>query len=229
MLCCIILQPRLLTYWCLERSFANVTVDVGGTAIYSRNRYVSGFAKHFGLQPQAGDDGVNSDIGIWDGSKFRVQVDSDSRLDMGANVLFRYGFSPLRVIPAVRNAVDGFDKIYDLQEGQKSFETRAALLDALGVFNLTQTSAYDFFKSLGVEEKFVKEMVDGASRCNYNQPGKSALPGTVVHVELHQQPQPFADCGQPLPAQVSLFMRAAPAPQPLCMRALAASRLDVVT
>ena len=53
------------------------------------------------------------------------------------------------MIPAVRNAVDGFDKIYDLQEGQKSFETPAALLEALGVFNLTQTSAYDFFQSLG--------------------------------------------------------------------------------
>ncbi|CAE7939064.1 PCYOX1 [Symbiodinium sp. KB8] len=36
----------------LTRSFANVTVDVGGTAIYSRNRYVSGFARDFGLQPQ---------------------------------------------------------------------------------------------------------------------------------------------------------------------------------
>ncbi|CAE7648308.1 FLCY, partial [Symbiodinium sp. CCMP2456] len=90
---------------------------------------------------------------------------------MGAQASIPIWVSPLHVIPAVGNAVDGFDKIYDLQEGQKIFETPAAMLEALGVFNLTQTSAYDFFKSLGVQEKFVKKMVDGASRCNYNQPG----------------------------------------------------------
>ncbi|CAE7224657.1 FLCY [Symbiodinium pilosum] len=155
----------------LTRTFANVTIDVGGTAIYSRNRYISGFAKSFGLLPAGGDDGVNSDIGIWDGDEFRIKVDSDSKLDLGAKLLWRYGLSPLHVIPAVRKAVDSFDRIYSLQDQQQSFKTPAELFDALGVFNLTQTSAYDYFASLGVGQKFVREMVDGASRCNYNQPG----------------------------------------------------------
>ena len=53
------------------------------------------------------------------------------------------------MLPAVRSAVDGFDRIYDLQERQQSFESPAELLDALGVFNLTQTSAYDYFAGRG--------------------------------------------------------------------------------
>ncbi|CAJ1419526.1 unnamed protein product [Effrenium voratum] len=150
--------------------FANVTVDVGGTAIYSKNRYMAGFAKSFGLQPSADDD-LNSLIGIWDGQSMRTELNMDSMAMSALKLLFRYGLSPLRVIPVVREAVGHFDGIYDLQGAGQSFETPAELLRALRVFNLTQTSAYDFLAGLGVDDRFVRELVDGASRCNYNQPG----------------------------------------------------------
>eukprot|EP00931_Biecheleriopsis_adriatica_P055512 TRINITY_DN32846_c0_g1_i1.p1 TRINITY_DN32846_c0_g1~~TRINITY_DN32846_c0_g1_i1.p1 ORF type:complete len:477 (-),score=101.68 TRINITY_DN32846_c0_g1_i1:26-1456(-) len=155
----------------MTRSFANVTVDVGGTAIYSKNRYMAAFVQDFGLQQQGDEPGVNSHIGIWDGRHLRVEVDADSALSAGLKLVLRYGLSPRHVIPAVRKAVEKFDKIYELQAENRSFASPEELLRALGVFDLTQVSAYDYFKGLDVNEAFVKELIDGASRCNYNQPG----------------------------------------------------------
>lgn len=45
------------------------------------------------------------------------------------------------------------------------------MLEALEVFDLTQVSAYTYFRKLKVAERFTKELIDGASRCNYNQDG----------------------------------------------------------
>ena len=154
----------------LTRTFANMTVDVGGTAIYSKNKYVSGFAKLFNLPPED-ENSTNDVIGIWDGSKIRIELDTDSSWLAGAKALLRYGLSPLRIIPAVRETVKKFDRIYELQDQNRSFSSPTELLMALGLFNLTQVSAYDYFSQLGVGDLFTKELIDGASRCNYNQAG----------------------------------------------------------
>lgn len=154
----------------LTRSFANLTIDVGGTAIYSKNKYISGFARQFNLPP-AQDDGTNDIIGIWDGQRIRIQLDTDHVWWAGAKAVLRYGLSPLRVIPAVRETVALFDQIYALQDRNRSFESPQEMLEALRLFNLTQVTAYDYFDKLGVNDLFTQELIDGASRCNYNQAG----------------------------------------------------------
>ena len=52
-----------------------------------------------------------------------------------------------------------------------AFETPAALLEALDLYNLTQVSAYDYFRRIGLPSQFIYEFIDGASRDNYNQDG----------------------------------------------------------
>lgn len=154
----------------MTRSFANLTIDVGGTAIYSKNKYISSFAREFNL-PSAQDDGTNDIIGIWDGQRIRIQLDTDHVWWAGAKAVLRYGLSPLRVIPAVRETVGLFDQIYAMQDLNRSFESPQEMLEALQLFNLTQVTAYDYFKKLGVSDLFTQELIDGASRCNYNQAG----------------------------------------------------------
>lgn len=68
-------------------------------------------------------DGTNNFIGIWDGERMRIELDMSSELRTGARALLRYGLSPLRVIPAVRDTVSRFDSIYEMQDAGKSFET----------------------------------------------------------------------------------------------------------
>ena len=81
----------------------------------------------------------------------------------------RYGANWLEIIPVVRQMASRLNRIYDLQRRGVAFETPAALLEALDLYNLTQVSAYEFFKFL--PQAFVEEFIDGASRDNYNQDG----------------------------------------------------------
>ena len=93
--------------------------------------------------------------------------------------------------------MNNFDQIYELQEKHQSFSTPQEMLTSLGLFNLTQISAYDYFQKLGLDklscvffyflfvlascgalfelsgvgDLFMKELIDGASRCNYLQDG----------------------------------------------------------
>ena len=41
----------------------------------------------------------------------------------------------------------------------------------MDLYNLTQVSAYDYFRRIGLPSKFIYEFIDGASRDNYNQDG----------------------------------------------------------
>lgn len=45
------------------------------------------------------------------------------------------------------------------------------MLQALGLYPTTQTTAYDFFKSQKLNPQFVREFVDAVSRINYGQNG----------------------------------------------------------
>ena len=92
-------------------------------------------------------------------------------LPLAVHLTERYGPGWLKIIPVVRQMASRLNRIYELQRRGVAFETPAALLEALDLYNLTQVSAYDYFRRIGLPSQFIYEFIDGASRDNYNQDG----------------------------------------------------------
>ena len=141
-------------------------VDLGATAISTLNHYLLNFTA--GMKRAAGDG--PSALGIYDGAGFRFQS-SEGTLPLAVHLTERYGPDWLKIIPVVRQMASRLNRIYGLQRRGVAFETPAALLAELGLYNLTQVSAYDYFRRIGLPSKFIYEFIDGASRDNYNQDG----------------------------------------------------------
>ena len=139
-------------------------VDLGATAISTLNHYLLNFT----VGMKRANDGGPSTLSIYDGSGFRFQS-SEAMLPLAAHLTERYGPDWLKIIPVVRQMASRLNRIYELQRRGVAFETPAALLEALDLYNLTQVSAYEFFEFL--PRAFVEEFIDGASRDNYNQDG----------------------------------------------------------
>ena len=141
-------------------------VDLGATAISTLNQYLLNFTH--GMKRTS--DGGPSTLVIYDGADFRFQS-SEGTLPLAVHLTERYGADWLKIIPVVRQMASRLNRIYALQRRGVAFETPAALLAELGLYNLTQVSAYDYFRRVGLPSKFIYEFIDGASRDNYNQDG----------------------------------------------------------
>ena len=141
-------------------------VDLGATAISTLNHYLLNFTHGM----KRANDGGPSTLGIFDGAGFRFQS-SEGTLPLAAHLTERYGPDWLKIIPVVRQMASRLNRIYELQRRGVAFETPAALLEALDLYNLTQVSAYDYFRRIGLPSQFIYEFIDGASRDNYNQDG----------------------------------------------------------
>ena len=141
-------------------------VDLGATAISTLNQYLLNFTH--GMKRTS--DGGPSTLVIYDGADFCFQS-SEGTLPLAVHLTERYGADWLKIIPVVRQMASRLNRIYALQRRGVAFETPAALLAELGLYNLTQVSAYDYFRRVGLPSKFIYEFIDGASRDNYNQDG----------------------------------------------------------
>ena len=141
-------------------------VDLGATAISTLNHYLLNFTA--GMK-RTSDEGPST-LGIYDGAGFRFKS-NEGVLPLAVHLTERYGAEWLKIIPVVRQMASRLNRIYDLQRRGVAFGTPAALLEALDLYNLTQVSAYDYFRRIGLPSQFIYEFIDGASRDNYNQDG----------------------------------------------------------
>jgi prenylcysteine oxidase/farnesylcysteine lyase len=141
-------------------------IDLGATAISTLNQYLLNFTHGM----KRANDGGPATLGIFDGAGFRFQS-SEGTLPLAVHLTEHYGVDWLKIIPVVRQMASRLNHIYELQRRGVAFETPVALLEALDLYNLTQVSAYDYFRRIGLPSKFIYEFIDGASRDNYNQDG----------------------------------------------------------
>jgi len=169
-----------------------IAVDEGATSVSSLNQYVSGWMAEFNISRASTPP---SEMGIWDGSGFRLRADTDSAL-FALKLLWRYGTSPLRLRGALKETVANLTAVYALQAAGAAFADPVQLFRALGIYDSTQVTAAVDLARLGVSEAFTQEFVDGASRCNYLQSSAelnafvnlvslagAAVEGTVFRVE----------------------------------------------
>eukprot|EP00775_Hariotina_reticulata_P008634 gene8634-8815_t len=163
--------------------------ELGASIIHAQNQHVLTLAKAMNLTLQRGDD-TDSAFSIWDGSRFVFTQAGTSVLDVAA-VLLRYGISPLRYKWLSQEMAARFARIYSLQQQGHFFTTPENLLAALGLYNLTQTSAAEYMKAsltTGVlrygAARFIEELAAAVNRINYNQPNEvlNAMAGLVSYL-----------------------------------------------
>mmetsp|Transcript_1274 Transcript_1274/g.2662 ORF Transcript_1274/g.2662 Transcript_1274/m.2662 type:complete len:466 (-) Transcript_1274:25-1422(-) len=144
-----------------------VSVEAGGAAIHSLNKYMASFIETLGLHR---DDSAKSkeswlsaaasaDGGIasWDGGTLRKV----SPLD--------FPISLLRTRQLVKEVTGKWEMIYDLQKKNVSFAHPYDLLERVGVASLATKSARDWLSGRWLDSGFLERFVDGISRVNYGQ------------------------------------------------------------
>ena len=148
-------------------------IEQGGTIYHSSNRYIQEIMAQYGLisvVPHNGD-GEGSQMGIWDGSEFRLHLPTH-RFASAFRILLRYKRSLLRLEQLVKQTTRRWSKLYELQAEGRAFKTPDEFYKLLGLYELTQTNAYDYFTSNGVSDRALHEFVDCVSRVNYAQDGQ---------------------------------------------------------
>ncbi len=150
-------------------------IETGASLIHSSNRYLCdaidllGLHRTDGHETESAGGGSSSPFGIWDGRAFRLMASRSDRQTQ-LRMLVRYGLTLRKVSRLSQVAVGRFlALLYDLQATGRSFTTPEDLFRALGLYGLTQRSSYDFFRSSGVSQRFVREFANGVSRGNYGQ------------------------------------------------------------
>lgn len=154
--------------------------ELGASIIWSKNRYMREASEEHGLGIQSVSDEGSS--AIYDGTQF-VLTDRQWWITKA----MRFGLAPLLWAREAMSVYQNhFAKIYELQDAGAFFDTPRALLEAVGLFDLTQKSCADHLASITHRwpwggRRFANEIAGAINKCNYNQKNEdlTALAGLV--------------------------------------------------
>ena len=151
-------------------------MEMGAGILYTGNRYLYNISLLLGLHHVPSPP---RSFGFWDGSKFAFRSGS-TKFWTSMRMLWRYGRSLLRLTRTVKDRLADFMQLYDVQEQGRCFDHPADLLEAVGLFNLTQTTIEAYLSDQGLSQRILGELVAAVNRVNYNQDNQlNALAGVV--------------------------------------------------
>ncbi|XP_030057758.1 prenylcysteine oxidase 1 [Microcaecilia unicolor] len=145
--------------------------EAGGSVIHPLNLHMKNFVKDLGLSVRSSQTKLT---GIYNGEEF-VFEESEWFIINIIKLIWRYGFSFLRMYMWVEDMMDKFMRIYRYQSFEYSFSTIESLLHALGGNDFTQKlncTIDETMQKAGFSEKFISEIVTPAMRVNYGQSAK---------------------------------------------------------
>jgi len=167
---------------------ADVTIrghhfEAGGSIIHHSNRYMRHFATLLNLTRVSPPPRFGHSIGIWDGGEYKLRLSGRwYGIFDTIRMLWRYGLDLTRLSAAVHNAGDKFVQVYKLQDAGSSYDSPQQLLQAVGLFTLTQQDLRHWMQKVaGVyNEALMNELVVAVTRVNYGQGlDLNALAGAV--------------------------------------------------
>ncbi|MED6123005.1 hypothetical protein PIB30_045273 [Stylosanthes scabra] len=164
-------------------TIAGETFEAGASILHPKNLHAVNYTKLLDLKVKPPSSESNS-IGIWNGERFvfkTVKIGSDiplvnqllklplidyvvSNLVSLVNsvlLLFRYGFSLLKMQSFVESAVDRFLKFYEVPGSRPVFETVDEMLKWAGLYNLTTRTLQDELTDAGLSPLLINELVTG--------------------------------------------------------------------
>jgi len=158
-------------------------IELGAFKHYEADQNLARAAKEFNLTRIARkrrDDGV----GIWDGTEVLFTLGGGSfpiwdRLKS----YWTYGFSSLSASDAISSKVlHKARKLYT--PDTQPWDEIASLIDYMGWSNLTSQSGSEFYRSYGVSERHISEVLNAATRATYSQNADSinALSAALANI-----------------------------------------------
>jgi len=147
-------------------------IEQGATLIHSSNYYLLDLMETYDLKttiPHSGE-GEAETLAIWDGNDFVLNTSTNETWS-GIQMLWTYGRSLFAVQEQVKKTIPKWKKVYSHLQDGVAFKSPKEMFEKIDLFDMTQQSAYDFFKEAGVKDKIVYEFVDCISRVNYHQDG----------------------------------------------------------
>ncbi|XP_074547174.1 prenylcysteine oxidase 1 [Halichoeres trimaculatus] len=142
--------------------------ETGGSVIHPLNLHMKQFIEKLGIPPRKD---VPSKMAIFDGRELTFE-ESDWFIINFIRLLWRYGFSFLRMQMWVESILDKFMRIYQYQQYGYSFTSVERLLHAMGgdeFLTLMNQTLEETMRSEGFSQVFINEIVAPITRVNYGQ------------------------------------------------------------
>lgn len=142
--------------------------ETGGSVIHPLNLHMKQFIEKLGIPPRKD---VPTKMAIFDGRELTFE-ESDWFIINFIRLLWRYGFSFLRMQMWVESILDKFMRIYQYQQYGYSFTSVERLLHAMGgddFLTLMNQTLEETMRSEGFSQVFINEIVAPITRVNYGQ------------------------------------------------------------
>lgn len=142
--------------------------ETGGSVIHPLNLHMKEFIERLGIPPRKD---VPSKMAIFDGKELTFE-ESDWFIVNFLRMLWRYGFSFLRMHMWVESILDKFMRIYQYQQYGYSFSSVERLLHAMGgdsFLTLMNQTLEETMMGEGFSQIFLNDIVAPITRVNYGQ------------------------------------------------------------
>uniref|UniRef100_A0A1A8CMW8 Prenylcysteine oxidase 1 n=1 Tax=Nothobranchius kadleci TaxID=1051664 RepID=A0A1A8CMW8_NOTKA len=142
--------------------------ETGGAVIHPLNLHMKHFIEKLGIPPR---NDVTSKMAIFDGKEL-VFEQSDWFIVNFFRMLWRYGFSFLRMQMWVESVLDKFMRIYQYQQFGYAFTNVERLLHAMGgdgFLTLMNQTLEEAMMGEGFSQVFINDIVAPITRVNYGQ------------------------------------------------------------
>ncbi|KAI9290361.1 Prenylcysteine lyase-domain-containing protein [Umbelopsis sp. AD052] len=112
------------------------------------------------------DKNISEKIGVWDGQQFLFQESNSGWFDK-VRAVWRYGLTPLKVKKMVSDVTSRWLKVYDNAPAFTNMDQLVKALDLKREIEMTAANYYAAEK--GLNERYLREIVQSATRVNYGQ------------------------------------------------------------
>ncbi|GAB5593460.1 hypothetical protein Unana1_08360 [Umbelopsis nana] len=112
------------------------------------------------------DRNISERIGVWDGQQFLFQETSSGWFDK-IRAVWRYGLTPLKIKSIVSKVTANWLKVY---ENYPAFNHMSQVVKDLELEKETEMTAAEYYAAEnGLNERYLREIVQSATRVNYGQ------------------------------------------------------------
>ncbi|XP_068561863.1 prenylcysteine oxidase 1 [Cebidichthys violaceus] len=142
--------------------------ETGGAVIHPLNLHMKHFIEKLGIPPRTD---VPSKMAIFDGKELTFE-ESDWFIINFLRMLWRFGFSFIRMHMWVESVLDKFMRIYQYQQYGYSFSSVDKLLHAMGgdgFLTLLNQTLEETMMGQGFSQVFLNDIVAPIARVNYGQ------------------------------------------------------------
>jgi len=146
-------------------------VELGASIFVEANKNMWRATDEFGFTRADFEEGDDT-VGLWDGKEFVLTTASGTWSSWWTTikVLWRYGFqAPRRTQALVKEMITHFLTLYTPAIGTTPWTNLTTLASGMGWTDLVSSTTMDYLDAQGINGRFTREIVEGATRVNYGQ------------------------------------------------------------